>query len=226
MVPVRRVFGSGFAGLGVVATALGFYWDARSNDASWAIWLGVLGVLVGVSIAIGSELATRIYRLVRNLREIPTRIRDFNRLKASAARWEERAVKAEEKLSNWNEESVKEGRRRAHYELLAAIATSEFGEVVLAEDDQGVLIGAKLTAGDPPPPGSIFIVQGTILPEILCHVRCVGFELTTGSALFRPDSYDSMSSEQLLKHARESRALPRNYQIAARPPSDDFTSER
>lgn len=226
MAPLRRALGYGFAGLSAVATVLGFIWDAQSNNANWAIWLGFVGLVVGVVIALWPEMSSRVRHLFRSLRESPGRIRGYNRLKITAARWEQRALAAEGKLSNWNEESVKEGRRRAHYELLAAVATSGFGDVVLMEDDQGVMIGAALTSGDPPPPGSIFLVEGTLLPDILCRIRCVGYEMTNGAVLFRPDTYGSMTAEQLLKHARDSRALPRNYRITARAPSDDFTSER
>lgn len=223
-----RWVGTGVSLLGFFITVVSFRWDAQTHGSEGALAMRLGAALFFAPIVVGAILwASKRARIChRRLKVALKKIRSYDRLEGAVAAWQERAEEAESKLDDWDAQAVREGRRRAFFEMAASLTIVEFDQIELGFDGSEVIIGARISAGSPPLLGAIFMVESRTLGAVLMSVRCVGYREEDGVCLFAPDVLTAISASDLTLLARTTRELPAHHQIRARPQADDFTNER
>lgn len=176
------------------------------------------------------ELGTaraRVLELERERDTVDARISDLEAMVDVTVRWQARAIHAEERLGDWNSESIKEGRRRVLGELLATKGPVTFGTPSVFANADNVLIGADLLDGELPAERSLFMVVHEPTGGRAMWLRCLGENVSGTGSIFAPERYEPqgpMTEDDLRDLAKLGAAWPVGYAILA--PTSEYIFEK
>jgi hypothetical protein len=244
-----------FGVFGVFATVVGLWVDTTTNGLFWVFKLVAFAAAVAFFSPLFLELWRRLQTTLRNLREAVRRARDYQRLedeissvqareadleqklsvatadvdrwKETAAKWQERTDKTNELLADWDNATLLEGRERVLGEMLGAFAGTTFSDTAVKfYEDEGVVIGVKISTGKAPPLKSIFFVEDKIFHDPKAAIECFAYA-DAETPLFRIRYLIDMEEEVFVTAAKEHRGLPPNLIISARSVSlEEFYTEK